>query len=78
MSWGMASINGLAMLVELSFGLHCMVEVCLGVFVGVGEVGLAKGLVFLGLHCKRGFSPVAVCGLGIGVGLGFEPLGTHL
>ena len=72
MPWGMASTNGLAALVELSFGLHCMVEVGLGVFVGVGEAGLAEGFVLLGLHCKQGFSPVAVCGLGI------EPLGTHL
>ena len=74
----MASINGLAALVGLSFGLHCMVEVCLGVFVGIGEASLAERLVFLGLHCKRGFSPVAFCSLGIGVGLGIELLGTHL
>ena len=78
MPWGMASINGLAALVELSFGLHCMVGICLGVFVGVGEAGLAERLVFLGRHCKRGFSPVAFCGLGIGLGLGIEHLGTHL
>ena len=78
MPWGMASINGLVALVELSFGFQCMVEVCLGVFVGVGEAGLAERLVFLGLHCKRGFSPVAFCGLGIGVGLGIKLLGTHL
>ena len=78
MPWGMASTNGLAALVELSFGLQFMVEVSLGVFVGVGEASLAKGFVFLGLHSKQGFSPVAFCGLGIGVGLGIEPLGTHL
>ena len=78
MPWGMASTNGLAALVELSFGLHCMVEVCLGVLVGVREAGLVERFVFLGLHCKRGFSPVAFCSLGIGLGLGIELLGTHL
>ena len=74
----MASINGLVALAELSFGLHCMVGVCLGVFVEIGEAGLAERLVFLGLHCKQGFSPVGFFGLGIGVGLGIELLGTRL
>ena len=78
MPWGMASINGLETLVGLSVGLHSMVEVGLGVFVGVGEAGFVEGFVFLGLHWKRGFSLVAVCGLGLGVGLGIELLGTHL
>ena len=57
----MASINGLEMLVDLSLGLHSMVEVCSGVFVGVEKAGLAEGFVLLGLHCKQGFSPVAFC-----------------
>ena len=52
MPWGMASINGLAALVGLSLGFHSMVEVGLGVFVGVGEAGFAEGFVLLGLHCK--------------------------
>ena len=52
MPWGMASTNGLAAPIELSFGLHCMVVVCLGDFVGVGETGFVEGFVFLGLHWK--------------------------
>ena len=75
---GLASVNGLIALVDLSFGLHCMVVVCLGHFVGVGETGFVEGFVFLGLHWKRGFSLEVVCGLGAGVGLGMELLGTHL
>ena len=75
---GVASINGLAALVGLSFALHCMVAVCLGDFVGVGEVGFVERFVFLGLHWKPGFSLVVVCGLGLGVGLGIKLLGTHL
>ena len=74
----MVSINGLIALVCKSFGLHCMVVVCLGDYVGVGETGFVEGLVFLGLHWKRGFSLGVVCGLGVGVHLGIEPLGTHL
>ena len=74
----MASINGLEALVGLSLGLHSMVEGCLGVFVGVGEAGLAEGFVLLHIHCKQGFSPVAFYGLGIGLGLGIKLLGTHL
>ena len=53
---GMASINGLESLVGLSLGLHSMVEVCLDVFVGVEEAGLAEGFVLLGLlfaRCKQ-------------------------
>ena len=75
---GVASVNGLAALVGLSFCLHCMVAVCLGNFVGVGEAGFVEGFVFLGLHWKRGFSLVVFYGLGLGVGLGIELLGTHL
>ena len=75
---GVASVNGLIALVGLSFGLHCRVVVCLGVFVEVGEAGCIEGFVFLGLHWKRGFSLGVVCGSGLGVGLGIEPLGTHL
>ena len=78
MPWGMASINGLAALVELSFGLHCMVGVCLDVFAGVGEASFVEGFVLLGLHCKLGFYLMVVCGLGLGVGLGIKILGTHL
>ena len=78
MPWGMASINGLEALVGLSLGLHSMVEVCLGVFVEVGEAGFVEGFILLGLHCKLGFFPVVVCGLRLGVGLGIELLGTHL
>ena len=78
MLWDMASINGLIALVGLSFGLHCMVVVCLVVFVEVGEVGFVEGFVFLGLHWKQGFSLVVGCGLRLGLGLGIEPLGTHL
>ena len=78
MPCGVASINGLAALVGLSFGLHCMVAVCLGDFVGVGEAGFVERFVFLGLHWKRGFSLVVGCGLGLGLGLGIKPLGTHL
>ena len=55
-----------------------MVVVCLGDSIGVGEMGFVEGLVFLGLHWKRGFSLGVVCGLGVGVGLGIELLGTHL
>ena len=73
-----ASVNGLAALVGLSFGLHCRVAVCLGDFVGVGEAGFVEGFVFLGLHWKRVFSPMVGCGLGLEVGLGIELLGTHL
>ena len=65
-------------MVGKGFGLHCMVVVCLGDFVGVGETGFVEGLVFLGLHWKRGFSLGVMCGLGVGVGLGIELLGTHL
>ena len=75
---GLASVNGLIELVGLSFGLHCMVVVCLGDFVGVGEASFVERFVFLGLHWKQGFSLVVVCGLGLGVGLGMELLGTHL
>ena len=75
---GVASINGLIALVGLSFGFHCMVVVCLGDFVGVGETGFVEGLVFLGLHWKQGFSLGVVCGLEARVGLGMELLGTHL
>ena len=75
---GLSSINSLAALVGLSFGLHCMVAVCFSVFVGVGEAGFVERFVFLGLHWKRGFSLGVVCGSGLGVGLGIEPLGTHL
>ena len=75
---GLVSVNGLIELVGLSFGLHCMGVVCLGDFVGVGETGFVEGLVFLGLHWKQGFSLGIVYGLGVGVGLGIEPLGTHL
>ena len=55
-----------------------MVADCLGDFVGVGEAGFVERFVFLGLHWKRGFSPVVGRGLGLGVGLGLELLGTHL
>ena len=65
-------------MVSKGFGLHCMVVVCLGDFVVVGETGLVGRFVFLGLHWKQGFSLWVVCGLGVGVGLGIEPLGTHL
>ena len=65
-------------MVGKGLGLHCMVVVCLGDFVGVGETGFVEGLVFLGLHWKRGFSLGVVCGLGARVGLGMELLGTHL
>ena len=75
---GLASVSGLIEFDGLGFGLHCMVMVCLGDFVRVGETGFVEGLVFLGLHWKRGFSLGVVCGLGVGVGLGIEPLGTHL
>ena len=78
MPWGMASINGLEALVGLSLGLYSMVEVCLGVFVGIGEAGLVEGFVLLGLHFKQGFCLVAFYGLGVGLGLGIELLGTHL
>ena len=74
----MVRVNGLIELVGTRFGLHCLVVVCLGDFVGVGETGFVEGLVFLGLHWKRGFSLGVVCGLGVGVGLGIELLGTHL
>ena len=75
---GLASITGLIELVGLGFGLHCMVMVCLGDFVGVGETSFIEGFVFLGLHWKRGFSLGVVCGSRLEVGLGSEPLGTHL
>ena len=65
-------------MVGKGFGLHCMVVVCLGDFVGVGETGFVEGLVFLGLQWKRGFSFGVVCGLGAGAGFGSELLGTHL
>ena len=58
----MARINGLAALFGLSFGLHCMVVVCLGDFVEVGEAGFIERFVFLGLHWKQGFSPMVGCG----------------
>ena len=75
----MTSVDGLkGLVVGTSFGLQTMVGVCLGVFVGVREVGLTEGFVRLGLHCKRGFSTVAFIGLGVGLGLGIEFLGTHL
>ena len=75
----MVSFDGLqGLVVGKSFGLHTMVGVCLGVFVGVGEAGLIGGFVRLGLHWKGGFSPVAFIGLGVGLGLGIEFLGTHL
>ena len=73
---GLASVNGLIALV--SFGLHCMVAVCFVVFVEVGEASFIEGFVFLGLHWKRGFSLGAVYGSRLRVGLGIEPLGTHL
>ena len=76
--YDMVSVHGLIALVYKSFGLHCMVVVCLGDFVGVGETSFVEGLGFLGLHWKRGFSLGVVCGLGVGVGLGIELLGTHL
>ena len=72
------SVTCLQAFVCTSFGLHCMVVVCLGDSIGVGETGFVEGLVFLGLHWKRGFSLGVVCGLGAGVGLGMELLGTHL
>ena len=78
MPWGMASINSLEALVGLSLGRHSRVQICLGVFVRVGEAGLAEGFVLLGLHYKQGFSPMAFCGLGLGVDLGIKLLGTHL
>ena len=65
-------------MVGKSFGLHCMVVFWLGDFVGAGETGFVEGLVFLGIHWKRGFSLGVICGLGVGVGLGIELLGTHL
>ena len=74
----LVSVTGLQALVCKSFGFHCMVVVCLGDFVGVGEIGFVEGLVFLGLHWKRGFSLGVICGLGVGVGLGIELLGIHL
>ena len=74
----MVSGTGLQTLVCTSLGLHCMVVVCLGDFVGVGETGFVEGLVFLGLHWKRGFVFEVVGGLGAGVGFGMECLGTHL
>ena len=76
MLYELASINGLIELVGFIFDLHCMVVVCLGDFVGVGATGFVEGLVFLGLHWKRGFSLGVVCGSRLGVGLGIEPLGT--
>ena len=74
----LVNVNGLIALVYKSFGLDCMVVVCLGDFVGVGEIGFFEGLIFLGIHWKRGFSLGVVCGSGLGVGLGIKPLGTHL
>ena len=50
--WGLASVNGLIELVGLSFSLHCMVVVCLGDFVDVGEAGFVEGFVSLGLYWK--------------------------
>ena len=58
----MVSVNGLIAHVCKSFGLHCMVAVRLGDFVGVGETGFIEGLGFLGLLWKRGFSLGFVCG----------------
>ena len=75
---GLASVNDLIELVGLGFGLHCMVVVCLGDFVGIGEIGFVEGFIFLGLHWKRGFSLGVVCGSRLGVGLGIKLLGTHL
>ena len=74
----LVSVTGLIALVYKRFSLHCMVVVCLGDFVGVGETGFVEGLVFLGLHWKRGVSLGVICGLGAGVGFGSELLGTHL
>ena len=73
------SFDGLkGCVVGMSFGLHTLVGVCLGVFVEVKEVGWTEGFVCLGLHCKTGFSTVAFGGLGVGLGFGTEFLGTHL
>ena len=78
-SWGMTSVDSLMeLVVGTSFGLHTLVGVCLGVFVGVREAGWTEGFVCLGLHCKRGFSTVAFVALGVGLGLGIEFLETHL
>ena len=77
--WRMTSVDGVKeFVVGTSFGLQTMVGVCSGVFVRVREASLTEGFVCLGLHCKRGFSTVAFIGLGVGLGLGIEFLGTHL
>ena len=57
---------------------RCWRMCCLGDFVEIGEAEFVEGFVFLGLHWKQGLCPVVVCGLGLGVGLGIELLGTHL